>query len=173
MILSYIIRCSDCVSMGSMGSVEPMDFESLVPEPMDFEGGFHKIWRLFGFHIVMQENCKQNPYVTKYKVSFTQIEIRLCICFVSGTLWRRGDYCARLLAATTGRDSALVPAGLLLFINSNWSRFQRWAKWGTYCKILGGVTGVLDPEKFFGTHGFKVLTQSLWGIIYPCISCGI
>ena len=34
---------SDCVSMGSMGSVEPMDFESLVPEPMDFEGGFHKI----------------------------------------------------------------------------------------------------------------------------------
>ena len=86
--------------MGSMGSVEPMDFESLVPEPMDFEGGFHKIWRLFGFHIVMQENCKQNPYVTKYKVSFTQIEIRLCICFVSGTLWRRGDYCARLQAAT-------------------------------------------------------------------------
>ena len=39
--------------MGSMGSAEPMDFESLVPEPMDFEGGFHKIGRLFGFHLVM------------------------------------------------------------------------------------------------------------------------
>ena len=41
-MISIIYR-SDCVSMGSMGSVEPMDFESLVPEPMDFEGGFHKI----------------------------------------------------------------------------------------------------------------------------------
>ena len=28
---------SDCVSMGSMGSVEPIDFEIMVLEPMDFE----------------------------------------------------------------------------------------------------------------------------------------
>ena len=28
---------SDCVSMGSMGSVEPIDFEIRVLEPMDFE----------------------------------------------------------------------------------------------------------------------------------------
>ena len=50
---SHNLYNSDCVSMGSMGSVEPIDFESLVPEPMDFEGGFHKIGRLFGFHLVM------------------------------------------------------------------------------------------------------------------------
>ena len=28
---------SGCVSMGSMGSVEPMEFWRWVPEPMDFE----------------------------------------------------------------------------------------------------------------------------------------
>ena len=28
---------SGCISMGSIGSVEPMDFQKKVPEPMDFE----------------------------------------------------------------------------------------------------------------------------------------
>ena len=31
---------SGCVSMGSMGSAEPMDFQKGVPEPMDFEKNF-------------------------------------------------------------------------------------------------------------------------------------
>ena len=31
------VRVSGCVSMGSMGSAEPMEFWRRVPEPMDFE----------------------------------------------------------------------------------------------------------------------------------------
>ena len=32
-----MLYTSGCVSMGSMGSAEPMEFWRRVPEPMDFE----------------------------------------------------------------------------------------------------------------------------------------
>ena len=41
-------KCSGCVSMGSMGSTETMDFQKRVPEAMDFG----KIYMQFQWYMV-------------------------------------------------------------------------------------------------------------------------